>query len=81
MAIMTTHGTWCATHSWAVPTPPRYMPWPAESFQCEEMGMNSGNSFSTSSTSGARPAGHQGKPNAFMPSISGSAPCPSVLIE
>ena len=81
MAIMNTIGTWCATHSWAVPTPPRCLPCPAESFQCDEMGMNSGNSFSTSSTSGARPAGHHGKPNAFMPSISGSAPCPSVLIE
>ena len=29
----------------------------------------------------ALPAGHHGNPNAFMPSISGSAPCPSVLIE
>src|SRR3954447_5301973 len=80
IAISNSIGTWCVTHSCAVPTPPRYLPAPPESFQWEENGMRSGNSFSIDSTSGARPKAHHGNPYASMPSLTARAPWPSVLI-
>jgi hypothetical protein len=81
IAMSSTIGTWWATHACTVPTPPRCLPAPAESIQCCEIGISSGNSFSISSTSGARPNGHQGNPNALMPGEDGRPPIPSVLIE
>src|SRR5579884_2998951 len=62
MALKYTVGAWWATQTCTVPTPPRYLPCPQESGQCWLIGISMGNSFSISSTSGARPKGHQGKP-------------------
>ena len=81
MHMSRTIGAWWATQGCTVPTPPRCLPAPDESIQCCESGIRIGNSFSISSTSGARPNGHHGNPNAFMPAEAGRPPMPSVLIE
>ena len=74
-----TGADWWATQIWTVPQPPRCIPWPPESIKCDETGISIGNSFSISSTSGARPNGHQEKCAAFIPGAHVRPPWPSVL--